>query len=78
MSAGAIILLIAVMGVCVFEVVSLIATIVKKRKEAKKKLQARSDDCACDNKDGNVEINGCVDDNDLPKRIDKQNEEVSQ
>lgn len=55
MNAGAIILLIAVIGVCVFEVGSLIATIVKKKKNSKKQGAVQEEKSA-ENNDNDKEV----------------------
>lgn len=48
MNVGGIILLVAIMLVCLFEVVQLIRTIVKKRKERKELIQKKSAGAAID------------------------------
>ncbi len=55
MNAGAIILLIAVIGVCVFEVGSLIATIVKKKKNSKKQGAVQKEK-STENNDNDKEV----------------------
>ena len=48
MNVGGIILLVAIMLVCLFEVVQLIRTIVKKRKERKELIEKKSAGAAID------------------------------
>lgn len=61
MNVGGIILLVAIMLVCLFEVVQLIRTIVKKRKERKALIEKKS---------ASVAIDALEDDNDTNKKED--------
>lgn len=61
MNVGGIILLVAIMLVCLFEVVQLIRTIVKKRKERKALIEKKS---------ASVAIDALEDDNENTKKED--------
>lgn len=61
MNVGGIILLVAIMLVCLFEVVQLVRTIVKKRKERKALIEKKS---------ASVAIDALEDDNENTKKED--------